>query len=184
MRLVRVPSFRQNKTDSLALSIIQEIIGNGPPSRLYKSLVIDQKIATSISFDYSPAAWDDATIDITAIPASGKTLPDVRKSIDDELRLLIKNGVSNQELKDAINRIQASAIYARDSLTGPAMMIGYSMITGASLEDIEYWPRDISQITKEQILDVAKRYLDPDQPPEIPPVEGFLLPKNPSGEQP
>lgn len=178
MRIYRVPSHHQDKSKALALAILQEIIGGGPPSRLYKSLVIAQKIATGISLDFDPSAWDDATLEISAIPSDGKTLVELRKAIDEELRALVRDGITDQELLDAVTRMKAASVYARDSLSGPAMIIGYNMATGATLDDIEYWPRDISKITKEQINDVAKQYLNPDAPQENPPVEGYLLPKN------
>lgn len=177
LRSVRVPSTRQNKADSLALTLLQEIVGNGPPSRLYRALVVEQKVAVGVSMDYMPAAWDDASVDLAAIPAPGKTVLDLRRAIDNEFRRVIKEGVTEREVKDAITRLQAAAIYARDSLTGPAMMIGYAMSTGSSLEDIEYWPRDIATVTPAQVQDVAKRYFNPDAPAEFPPVEGYLQPK-------
>lgn len=176
-REYRTPSFRQDKAESLALQVLEEIMSGGATSRLYKSLVVEQKLATNVSLSYDSAAWDDATLSINATPAQGKTIEDVKAAIDTELNTLIKNGVSTQELEDAITRMQDAAIYARDSLTGPAMIIGYNLVTGSSLDDIEHWPQQIKTITAEQIQNVAKKYLNPDAPYQYPPVEGVLLPK-------
>ncbi len=89
---------------------------------------------------------------------------------------MIKNGVSDPELQQALTRMQAAAVYARDSLSGPAMTFGYSLTTGASVDDVEYWPRKISKVTAQQIVDAAKKYLDPDAPGTNPPVTGYMLP--------
>ena len=180
-KIFRVPSFRQNKEKSLALQVLEEIMGGGPSSRLYKSLVIEQKLATSASFSYRANNWSDSTLYITATPAADQSLLKVQAAIDAELRKLVKDGITDEELSDAIKRMQAAAIYARDSLSGPAMVIGYNLITGSTLDDIEYWPRDIGAVTKEQILSVAKTYLDPDNPYEFPPVTGYLVPE--AGEE-
>jgi predicted Zn-dependent peptidase len=69
--------------------------------------------------------------------------------------------------------MQDAAIFARDSVSGPAMTIGYSMATGASLDDIETWPSQIETVTAAQIQDVARRYLDPSNT-ELRQVRGFL----------
>ena len=100
----------------------------------------------------------------------------LEEAINNDLRKLIKDGVSEQELKDAKTRMQDAAIYARDSLAGPAMVIGYSLATGASLNDIETWPAQIEAVSAEQVQNAAKRYINPDAPSNTPPVTGILLP--------
>ncbi len=173
----RVPSHRQNADESLALEVLEEIMGGGSTSRLYKSLVIDKKLATNISLSYGSAAWDDATLGIAATPSSIDKIEELKQAIDTELLKLINDGITDEELSDSITRMQADAIYARDSLSGPAMIIGYNLVTGSSLDDIEYWPERVSHVTKEQVQDVAKKYLNPDKPYIHPPVTGLLLPE-------
>ena len=95
---------------------------------------------------------------------------------------MIENGITDEELNDSIKRLKADAIYALDSVSGPAMIIGYNLITGSTLDDIEYWPYKIEAVTKDQIHDVAKKYLDADAPYKNPPIEGIMMP--PSQPQP
>ncbi len=176
MREYRVPSARQNLKDSLALQVLEEIMDGGPTSRLYKSLVVEKKIASSVGFSYSSYAWDDSTASLSAIPMEGVTLEQVEQALDDEIRKLIRDGVSEQELKDAVLRLQAEAIYARDSVAGPAMVIGYTLATGVSLEDLETWPQQIETVTAQQVQEVAARLLDPDKPTPTPYVNATLTP--------
>ena len=91
----------------------------------------------------------------------------------------IENAVNSlpPELKEAITRMQADAIYARDSLSGPAMVFGYSLTTGSTIDDVEYWTYDIAKVTAQQVQDVAKKYLDPDAVLAHASVTGYLLPK-------
>ena len=96
----------------------------------------------------------------------------------DQLRLLIKKGVKEEELNDAKNRLRDQAIYARDSLVGPAMIIGNGLATGQKLDDIEYWPYGIGDVSAEDVQNVANDYLNPDVPYEHPPVTGYLLPQS------
>ncbi len=172
----RVPSFRQDKTASMAFQVLEEIMNGGPTSRLYQSLVVRQKMAADVGLSYQSAAWDDAEINLYALPAPGKKPEDVAKALAAELKLLIDQGVTETELSAAIKRMQASAIYALDSLSGPAMIFGQSLTTGSSIDDLEYWTRDIAAVTAAQVQEAAKIYLDPDAPGKQPAVTAYLLP--------
>lgn len=172
----RVPSSRENKQEALAFEALEEIMSGGPTSRLYKALVVDQKIATGAGLSYQSDAWDDAEIRLHATPVPGQDLKTLKKALEDQIRLVITQGISQTELSDALTRMQDQAIYARDSLSGPAMVFGYGLATGSSIDDIEYWPYDIAKVTAAQVQDVVKKYLDPDTPHEHPPVTGYLIP--------
>lgn len=173
----RTPSYNQNKKDALALEVLAEILGGGSTSRLYKSLVVEQNLAANVGMSYNPQQFDAATALIYASPLPDIDVKTVKRAYEDEIRTLIKNGVEETELRDAKTRMQDAAIYARDSLTGPAMIFGYSLSTGASIDDVEYWPRDIEQVSADEIQSVAAKYLNPDEPYEYPPVTGYLLPE-------
>ncbi len=175
-RSYRVPSYRQNAKDSLALQVLEEIVGGGPTSRFYKSLVVDQKLATTVSLSYRAESWDDSILIVHAAPAPDIHPEKIEQAIESELRKLVKDGITEDELRDAKTSLQDAAIYARDSLSGPAMIFGYGLATGASVDDIEYWPDQIEKVSAQQILSVAQRYLDPDQKFDHPPVTGYLLP--------
>jgi len=175
--LYRVPSYRQDKEASLAMQVLEEIMGGGSTSRLYKSLVVDQKIASGAGMSYRANAFDDSGLWLYATPLPDQDIESVQNALEAELRLLIKDGVSDAELSDAKTRMQDAAIYARDSLSGPAMVIGMSLATGSSLDDIETWPAQIDGVSAAQIQAVAAKYLNPDATRDIPPVSGVLLPK-------
>lgn len=182
-REYRAPSARQNAKDSLALQVLEEIMDGGSTSRLYKSLVVEKKIASSVSLSYISFAWDDATLAVGGTAMDGFTPEQVEAAIDDELRLLITGGVREQELKEAILRLQAQAIYARDSVAGPAMVVGYTLVTGSSLDDLETWPQQIETVTAKQVQDVAAKYLNPDAPTSTPFVNGYLYPPQTKAEE-
>ncbi len=178
----RVPSARQNKQDSLALEILEDILSNGPTSRFYKSLVIEQKIASSAGMVYRSDTWDDGSVVLYANPTPDQNPKDVKNSLIAELRKVIEHGITEQELATSKTRMKDAAIYARDSLSGPAMILGRALVTGSSIDDVEYWPSDIEKVTASQIQDVATRYLNPDAPYKIPPVTGYLLPAKTTAE--
>jgi zinc protease len=178
----RAPSARQNKDESLALEVLAEIMGGGPTSRLYQSLVSKQKIASSAGLSYDSSQWEDAGLSLYAVPLPGQDPFSMEAALDTEMRSLAAKGVSNDELADAITRMRDRAVYARDSLSGPAMIIGRALASGLSLDDVEYWPYDIADVTTARVQAVARAYLDPDRDMDIPPVVGTLLPSDKEGE--
>ncbi len=175
--LFRLPSFNQNREEALALQILEDILSGGSTARLYKSLVAEQKIATGASFGYSGSAINEGYGFLYATPNGDASLESLAEALDDQLRLIIKNGVTEQELTDSVARMQNAAIYARDSLTGPAMVFGRALTTGSSIDDIEYWPRQLETITAEDIRAVTTKYLNPDETDNRPRITGYLLPK-------
>ena len=170
------PSYNQNKKDALALQVLNEILDGGATTRLYKNLVVENKRAVSVNFSYQSSALDYGSIWVSAIPTEGVSLEDIKQDIQNEFNNIIEIGVTEQEVTDAIRRLQDSAIFARDSLSGPARIFGYSLLTGSTIDDIENWPFDIATITSTQIQEVAKKYLSGNTPYIRPPVEGYLYP--------
>ncbi|MCF8495444.1 MAG: insulinase family protein, partial [Alphaproteobacteria bacterium] len=173
----RAPGVRENPEDSLALEILQDILGGGPTSRLYRALVNDQKIASVAELVYRPYTWDDAELSVYASPLPGVKPERVEASLRAEIRNVIESGVTETELKDSIARLQSAAIYARDSLAGPAMTFGQALATGASAEHVEYWPRNIAKITVSRVQGAAAKYLGGQSPVGRPPITAYLLPE-------
>ncbi len=183
IRLYRVPSATQNRDDARALEVLQSIMDGGAATRLYKALVVDQKIATSVGLSYRSSNRADSTLWMQVSPVPGVTMKTVQNAIEEQLRLLISEGVTDEELREAKDRMKDAAIYARDSLAGPAMVIGHGLVSGASLDDIEYWPAQIEHVTAAQVQDVARRFLNPDDINKRPPVTGYLLPPEKEAKQ-
>ena len=175
MRAAIAPSFVQNKKDAYALQVLQNVISGGASTRLYQSLAVKQKIAVDIDMNYDESNRGQGSIWIYATPAEGVSLKKLEEAIDKEFRAMIKDGIAAEEVQKAKDRLIDGAIYARDSVTGPAMAIGQALASGASLDDVEYWPARISEVTPEDVTRVLKQYLDPDQP-DYQPVTGYMLP--------
>jgi len=159
MWMARVPGAVMNKQDSLALDVLMEIMSGSPASRLYKSLVVEQKIATSASMGYNGQTRHLGTISAGLVPAANATPEQVEKAYLRELQQAGDQGVTEAELNEAKTRLKDSAAFARDSLAGPARVIGQALITGSTLDDVEYWPYDIDAVTAAQVQNAAKKYL-------------------------
>ena len=102
-------------------------------------------------------------------------ITDLEKAIDRELHRLIEQGVEPDEVRRAVQRMQAAAIYARDSLAGPANIVGAALATGRTVEDVAAWPERIGAVTPADIQAAARAVLV-----ERNSATGILLPERTS----
>jgi zinc protease len=170
-KMIRVPSAHQNRNASLSLELLEDLLG-GATGRLYQTLVVGKKIATSIGVSYSPYAWDDATLTVYGTPADGVTFNQLAGAVDDVLKRTAEKGFTEAEIKTSVTRMQDQAVYARDSLTGPAMNVGYARAIGVSLEDVETWPSRLEALTAADATKALSDYVIGQNG-----VTGLLLPK-------
>lgn len=175
--MIIAPSYGNSRQDALALTMLQEILSGGPTTRLYKSLAVEQKKAVSVDLYYNGQMKDYGTLHIAATPVDGGDIKELENLVYAEINNVIKNGVTEEEVKDAIRRIEDSSVFSRDSFSGPANIFGQALTTGNSIDDVENWVDDMSKITAEDVQRVAKTYLDLDNPWLRPRVIGYLKPK-------
>lgn len=142
-----------------ALDILAYILGEGPTSRLHKSLVLDKKVAISAGSYYQSRALDDGRFGAYAAPRPGHTLAEMEKLIAEEIRILLENGVTEEEVQRAKNSMISSAIYAQDSQSGLARLFGAALTTGQTVKDVQTWPAQVSTVTVEDVEEAAKTYL-------------------------
>jgi len=181
-RLYRVPSYGMNKDESLALQVLESILDGGAATRLYKTLVVEQKMASNVSLSYHAGALSWGTVNVSMTPSDDVAPEDLEWAYDSVLRVLVRDGVTDDEVRAAKNRMKDQAIFARDSVMGPAMIFGQALLSGETIDDIEFWPNNIEKVTAQQIQDVARKYLNPDDYGRMPYVTGYLLPPQPETE--
>ena len=177
-RYYRAPSYRTaDGNDVYALQVLSEILGGGTTGRLYRSLVIDQQIAVSAGSGYSGNDFDRTRFVAFVSPAADVEMRLIDAAYDAVVGELLTDGVTEEEVADAVSRLVTGAIYARDSVSGPARALGASLTAGRSIAEVESWPDRIAEVTAEDVLRVARRVLDRDRS-----VTGYLLREEPTTE--
>ncbi|MEX2298312.1 MAG: pitrilysin family protein [Dongiaceae bacterium] len=172
-RLYLAPSYHAGAIEhAYALQVLAEIIGEDSTSRLYRDLVIDRKIAAFAGAGYSPSTYDLGSFSFYVVPLPDADMATIEAAIDASIAELLETGVTDAEVAQAIHRLQASAIKARDSLSGPAQLFGRALATGQTIEDVEAWPERIGAVTAEAVLAAAREVLVLDRS-----VTGLLLTK-------
>lgn len=161
-----------DKEHAYALQVLSELLGGAATSRLNRGLVIDKQIATSAGSWYDADTLDLTSFGISASARNGIELRDVEAALDAEIARLLKDGASEEEVSRAKSRMRAAAIYARDSLSTGARVIGSALTTGQTIADVEAWPQRIGAVTAAQVNAAARAVLREDRS-----VTGLLLPK-------
>ncbi|MCU7495191.1 MAG: insulinase family protein [Ignavibacteria bacterium] len=101
--------------EDAALDILSYILSSSKNSRLYKSLIFEAEIAQDISaFQHSAKYGGSFVVVATARP--GISLDQIKEEIFRELKLVIENGIRQEELDKAKNNIKASFIFSMQNL--------------------------------------------------------------------
>jgi len=168
-----VPSYKTGPgDDAYALEVLAQILGGGPTSRFYRQLVVDRALATSAGAWYDPSRRGPAQLSLYASPRPGVSLEQIEDAMESVLREVIRDGVTDAEIERAKNGKLADVVYARDSLSTGARVLGEALAIGLSIEDVEEWPERVQSVTKAQIDAVARQVFDGDHS-----VTALLLPK-------
>jgi zinc protease len=166
------PSYNRGASEhAYALQVLDEIMGGGTTSRLYRALVVEQNLAASAGSSYDASAFDLGSFGFHVSPRLGVEIDRLEAALRAEIKRLLAEGVTQKEVATATRRLEAAAVYARDNLSTGARVFGAALTTGSSVEDVEAWPDRIKAVTVDQVNEAAKAVLLGK------PVSAYLLPK-------
>jgi zinc protease len=156
----RTPSMKTR--DARVLDMISTILSDGKSSRLYKKIVDDKKMALQIgAFSYNQE--DYGTYILYGIPQGEFTSENILTEVDSEIVNLQTNLISENELQKLKNKYDNTYVDSNSSVEGIADNLAtYYMLYG----DVNLINTEIEiyrSITREEIRDIAKKYLNPNQ---------------------
>jgi zinc protease len=152
-----VPNF--SHPDNYALGVLANILFSGKSSRLYRSLVYEQKLALDVGGEYPNLSANADLFYLYGIPQPGKNAEELEKALYAEIQKVTSEPISDPELQKAKNQIEAGFIMGQDSNFFQAMQIGSAEAVGAGYDYQESYVENIRKVTKEDVLRVAKTYL-------------------------
>jgi zinc protease len=170
-RTYLVPSAATAKEgESPALEVLAQILGGGPSSYFYKSLVIDKKIAVGAGAWYQGTALDATQFGISASPRPGIEFPQIEAALDAVVADVIANGVKAEDLERIKTQLIAETIYAQDNQATLARWFGGSLMAGQTIDDVISWQQRVRTVTAKDVQDAAKQWLDKKRS-----VTGYLI---------
>jgi zinc protease len=168
----RVPNY--SSEDSYALDILESILSHGKSSRLYQSLVYDQKNSLAVGAEYSVLQADPGLFYFYSLVNPNAKVEGVEEAIQREIVRLQNEPPSEQELQRAKNQVEAARVFEQDSNFRHAMLMGQAESVGAGWRRIDQFVERIRAVTARDIQRVAKQYLTPDNR-----TVGILIPLPP-----
>ena len=126
-------------------------------SRLYKALVASD-LATAVSGGVSPSI-DPYLYTIFAVARPGRSLAEIRSTLEQQLARLAQEPITQIELDKAIKRAKAQFVMAGESVTGQAQMIGLAEMVAGDYGWYEQTLASLKQVTLADIDRVRAQYL-------------------------
>ncbi len=135
------------------LMVLNNIIGGGMSSRLFQS------IREELGLVYSIYSFPTSFRDVGMFTIYAATNPDrtnqVIERISSEVHDILKGGITDNELFRSKNQMKGSFILSLDSTSGRMSSIGKSKIITGVVQSPEEIVRQIEEVKKEQILELA-----------------------------
>ena len=160
MAAYRTPSFKDR--DAYILGMISSYLSGGKSSKLYKKIVDEKKMALQVgALDFSQE--DYGTYILYGLPLGDVKLEDLVKEIDEEIVKIQTGLISEKDYQKLQNQFENQFVNSNSSVSGIANSLArYYMLYG----DVNLINNEIDiyrSITREEIQNVAKKYLNPNQ---------------------
>ncbi len=145
-----------------ALEMLAGVLGGNESAWLNKHLVREQQIASSVGVGYDSTSRGPGLFTLEATPTAGKTVAEMETALRAEIAQLVKDGISEEELKRVKAQVMAGEVYKLDSVFYQAMQIGQMESIGLGYKAIPVMLEKLQGVTAEQVRQVAQTYLQDD----------------------
>ncbi len=149
-----------NHPDRHALAVLDYILSGGESGRVYKRLVKELEIAVH-ALSATFLLEQEGLWLMGAVVKMGNTPEEVEAALDEQLALVLKDGISDQELQKARNQIAAQDVLERTTVAGKARKVGYAAVVLGDITQVNREFDDLMKVSRDDVLQVARKYFDP-----------------------
>ena len=158
--LLALPAPAADHPDHAPLALLAALLGNGRTSRLHRKLVdeagLGQWVSVEIAETRLPGAWVVAFEGVPGVPRAV-----VEEEVLVALGTLCREPAGEEEIRRARKMLWADWLFAHERVFQQAYLLGQAL----TLFDAEHPWRALGrlmEVTPEELLDVAQRYLRPE----------------------
>ncbi|WP_299333175.1 pitrilysin family protein [uncultured Psychroserpens sp.] len=160
----RTPGFKER--DSYVLNMVSAYLSDGKTSKLYKKLVDDKKMALQAGA-INVAQMDYSIYAVYGLPLGDTSLDDLLAEMDEEIAKMQTELISEKDYQKLQNKFENRFVNSNSGVQGIAnSLVRYYML----YDDINLINNEIDiyrSITRQEIQDVVKKYLNPNQRVEL-----------------
>src|SRR3954465_11235820 len=149
--------------DDAELDLVGEVLASGKTSRLYRTLVYEQRMATEIAASQNSREIG-GYFQIVATAAPGRTLAELERAIANAIEALVEEGPTPREMERCQAQAEANFIYRLQTVGGfggkSDQLNAYNVFVG----DPGFFERDLDRyrrVTAASIQRVAREWLTP-----------------------
>ena len=148
-----------NDWEPYALSVLGGVLDGSAAARLPRELVKSSRIANSAGANYDITNRGPGLFFLDGVPAEGKRAADVETALRDQIRRLVEDGISEEELRRVKAQVIAAQVFAQDSIMYQAMRIGALDTVGLPYDSVERQIKKLQEVSAAQVREVARKYL-------------------------
>ncbi len=171
----RTPGFKER--DAYVLDMISSYLSDGKSSKLYRKMVDRQKQALQVGA-FNVGQEDYGMYFVYALPVGETELDTLISEMDAEIALVAEELISERDYQKLQNTFENRFVNANSSIEGIAGSLATYYMLYNSTELINTEIDIYRSITREEIMQVAQKYLKPNQRLEL-----KYLPKSPEQNQ-
>jgi len=147
--------------DISALEVLGLVLGQGESSRLVQAARIKQHIANSIGAGIY--ILKDCSLLIVSASLSDEKLEELTGVVKSELRRIISDGPTEEELRKAVVNFEAEEFFSLETVDGLARKVGHFNDLLHDPYHFKKFMDDVRKVTSRHVAEVAKKYFDPDK---------------------
>lgn len=152
VRVYPAPNYEQAMTSGrYAAEVLENMLGAQPTGYVYQQLVEKQKMASSTNVDYNHYVRTQGTLGFMLQPTQKTSLEALEKALDGCLASFAKEGLTQEAMEKAKSRMLAGLEIERDSPLAGVNHLGYGLVMGIPLEELDQWDKKIEAVTLEQV---------------------------------
>lgn len=166
----RIPGFTDK--ESYALDMVSAYLSGGKSSKLYKKLVDEQKQALQVQA-INLALKDYGVYALFALPIGDASLDTLLTEMDEEVKKMQTELISERDYQKILNQFENDFVSSNSSSAGIASSLAEFYMIHGDINLINNKLDIYKSISRQDIQNVVKKYLSPNQRIEI-----HYLPKN------
>jgi len=152
----------QDEPDWAVLEIVSTLLAGCPSARLYRRLVIEREMASSVDAQLTPFA-DPSLLRLSVTAARGHTADDILAVIDEELRLMATTPPSAAEVEKAKAIAETDFWTSLVDIDGKAEALGHYEIALGDFRKVNTIAERLAQVTADDVARVVRTYLVPER---------------------
>ncbi len=150
-----IPNFKH--PDQVALSALSELLSSGKSSLLYKKLVDEKQMLSSV-YAYNMELKDPGVFLFVGVCQGETKAVDAIKSIKKIIKDIQSKGVAKKELEKIIINTKSDFVFSLENSSEVASLYGHYLVRGDMAPLLDY-EKNINNLKTKDIQDMATKYL-------------------------